>query len=261
MNPRQARRERREAGRKAKKLDLKKSRLSGNLPPSPSSLESLIAEDCPGIQPRCPSPSSQDLLPKRTAKTSLPSQPKEIGFVSQRRTGANRANSKLSTGPRTADGKLASSRNSTKHGLASGTLIIPGEDPAAFETLLNDLLEEHQPATATEDLLIQEIAQSFWLTQRAIRLQNGCFTGEGVNEKQLALFLRYQASHERCFYKALNCLIRLKKDAARDNRRFVSQPSRRPTPDLRFVSQSGVPTPIPHQFVPQKPDSYGVEAS
>jgi hypothetical protein len=150
------------------------------------------------------------------------------------RAETNRANAQCSTGPRTPEGKLASSRNSFKHGLASAQLIIPGEDPAAFEALLTDLLAEHQPANPTEQLLVLEMAQSYWLTQRAIRFQNQCFAPEGVNEKRLALFLRYQTTHERAFHKALNTMIRLKKDRARG---FVSQELADSHPEIGFVSQ------------------------
>jgi hypothetical protein len=150
------------------------------------------------------------------------------------RAETNRANSQNSTGPRTPEGKLASSRNSFKHGLASAQLIIPGEDPAAFDALLTDLLAEHQPANPTEQLLVLEMAQSYWLTQRAIRFQNQCFAPEGVNEKRLALFLRYQTTHERAFHKALNTMIRLKKDRARG---FVSQELADSHPEIGFVSQ------------------------
>jgi hypothetical protein len=131
---------------------------------------------------------------------------------------------------------LASSRNSFKHGLASAQLIIPGEGSAAFDALLTDLLAEHQPANSTEQLLILEMAQSYWLTQRAIRFQNQCFAPEGVNEKRLALFLRYQTTHERAFHKALNTLIRLKKDHTRG---FVSQELAASGPEIGFVSQKG----------------------
>jgi hypothetical protein len=151
------------------------------------------------------------------------------------RAETNRANSQNSTGPRTPEGKLASSRNSFKHGLASAQLIISGEDPAAFDALLTDLLAEHQPANPTEQLLVLEMAQSYWLTQRAIRFQNQCFAPEGVNEKRLALFLRYQATHERAFHKALNTMIRLKKDRSRA---FVSQELADSHPEkIGFVSQ------------------------
>lgn len=158
----------------------------------------------------------------------------ESGFVSQAaptpgrtRAEINRANAAHSTGPVTPEGKAASSRNSLKHGLASGTLIIPGENPADFEALLQDLLHDHQPANTTEGLLVQEMAQSYWLTQRALRLQSECFSAEGIDEKRLALFLRYQTTHERAFHKALNVLIRLQKERRRAEhtsaRGFVSQ--------------------------------------
>ena len=132
-----------------------------------------------------------------------------------------------STGPRSPEGKLASSRNSFKHGLASGQVIVPGEDSAAFEAFLDDLLAEHQPATSTEALLVQEMAQSHWLAQRAIRLQNDCFTSDGVNEKQLVLYLRYGNTYQRAFYKALATLQAVQKERTprRSWVRFAATPS------------------------------------
>ena len=58
---------------------------------------------------------------------------------------------------------------------------------------------------------MREMAQSYWLMQRATRLQNACFTNAEVDCKQLALFLRYRTTYERAFHKALNTLISLKK--------------------------------------------------
>jgi hypothetical protein len=158
------------------------------------------------------------------------------------------AHKNKSTGPRTPAGKLASSGNSLKHGLAAPRLIIPGENPSAFEALLADLLAEHQPASPTEELLVREIAQSWWLTQRALRFQNDCFTAEGVDQKRLSLFLRYQTTHERAFHKALSTLIRLKKDRARG---FVSQSAADARLDPQFVSQNAGIAAAPHQFVSQ----------
>jgi hypothetical protein len=215
MTPRQARTERRAAERKAKKIARK---------------------------------ATQHLA----ADASYVPQPGDAsnGFVSQSTTAAparteiNRANAQLSTGPRTPAGKLASSRNSLKHGLASAQLIIPGEDPAAFDALFSALLDEHQPANATEDLLVQQIAQAYWLTQRAIRFQNECFSTEGVDEKRLSLLLRYQTTYERAFHKGLTALIKLKKDRAPG---FVSQTKSH----SGFVSQNGYEHPAPNQFVMQ----------
>jgi hypothetical protein len=168
--------------------------------------------------------------------------------ISPDQLAANRANSLHSTGPKTVEGKLASSRNSLKHGLAAGQLVIPGEDPAAFETLLNELIEDRQPANIAEELLVKEMAQAYWLSQRAIRLQNECFTENGVDEKRLSLFLRYQTTYDRAFHKALDQLIRLQKERHK-LRGFVSQSDdspvllkpglkRQPTLDPGFVSQN-----------------------
>jgi hypothetical protein len=136
---------------------------------------------------------------------------------------------------------LASSRNALQHGLASGTVIIPGEDPAEFESLLQDLIAEHHPAGATEELLIQEMAQSFWLSQRALRLQNDCFTETVVDEKRLALFLRYHTTHDRAFHKALNALLKIQRERRRG---FVSHAAAGSAHENGFVSQSGAQSPV-----------------
>ena len=236
MTRHQARRERREAERKAKKAEAKRNRALA-----------MAAElDQPAVfsetTPRQP---EYDHVYEK-GHVELP-----VGFVlqnsaeSSKRAEINRRNAQRSTGPKTGEGKLASSRNSLKHGLASGEMIIPGEDPAAFEVLLHELLEEHQPSNSTEELLINQMAQSYWLMQRAIRLQNECFTDSGVDEKRLSLFLRYQATHHRAFHKALAALTTLQKGArsqATPVRGFVSKhatPEDPPKPaDLGFVSQT-----------------------
>ena len=127
------------------------------------------------------------------------------------------------TGPTSPEGKANSSGNSLTHGLASGRIIIPGEDPAEFEALLSDLIKEHAPANETEFLLVQQMAQSWWLMQRAIRLQNQAFTETRVDTHKLALFLRYQTTHERAFYRAVNSLMKLQKERRRSSPEFVSQ--------------------------------------
>lgn len=215
MTSRQARKQRREEGRKAKKAAYK------------ASLQTVAAPPAPPI-----SDLEEEFSPEFLAEA------RAIRERVARRVEANRANATHSTGPVSPLGKLASSRNSLKHGLASGTLIIPGEDRTDFESLLESLLNDHQPASSTEELLIQEMAQSWWFTQRALRLQNDCFTAEGVNEKRLALFLRYQTTHERAFHKALNTLIRLQKERRRENRGFVSQQRSSTVQEIGFVSQN-----------------------
>jgi hypothetical protein len=84
------------------------------------------------------------------------------------------------------------------------------------------------------------MAQSWWLMQRAIRIQNEAFTENRVDAHKLALFLRYQTTHERAFYKALNSLIKLQKERRKSDPEFVSQHRRHTGRETGFVSQNAV---------------------
>src|SRR6266480_2844521 len=74
-----------------------------------------------------------------------------------------------------------------------------------------DLRNEHSPMTRTEDTLVERMAQHQWLRCRAEFFESKCFDEEGdVDEKRLALFLRYCTSHERAFHKCFNELLKLR---------------------------------------------------
>jgi hypothetical protein len=94
-------------------------------------------------------------------------------------TAANQQNAQLSTGPKTEEGKAASSKNNLRHGFIGAFMILPWEKQEEFDTLLSELRAEHQPATLTETLLVEKMAQSYWLSQRAVKLQQiACFHDE-----------------------------------------------------------------------------------
>ena len=148
---------------------------------------------------------------------------------------ANQANSQYSTGPKSDAGKAASSKNNFRHGLTGPFAVLPWENQEEYTTLRNDLLTEHQPATATENILVTEMAQSYWLRQRAVTLQNLCFRSDqpaAGQPKELALYLRYQTTQDRAFYKALNQLLKLRADKRKQEIGFVSQ-GRRAADDVR----------------------------
>jgi hypothetical protein len=63
--------------------------------------------------------------------------------------------------------------------------------------------------------------QHFWLMQRAITLQDQCLELE--DDKRLGLFLRYQTTHERAYYKAMRELQNLRKEKRREEIGFESQ--------------------------------------
>jgi hypothetical protein len=148
-------------------------------------------------------------------------------------------------GPRTQAGKAASSKNSFKHGLASGRILIEGEDPAEFEALVADLEADYQPATETEALLVHDLAKFHWLADRAIRLQAEAFAASAWPEMPASLnvLIRYQTTNQRAFQTTLKSLQALQKERklaeqtdagskTKTTDQFVSQPADTGADDL-----------------------------
>jgi hypothetical protein len=136
---------------------------------------------------------------------------------------ANQINAQSSTGPRTEAGKQTSSQNNFRHGLASGQILIEGEDPAEYEALRAGFFTEYKPSTFTETALVTSMVEHLWVSRRAIRLQTEAFTAEGVDAKKLALFMRYQTAHQRAFHKCLQELLKMRKQMAQELIGFESQ--------------------------------------
>lgn len=70
---------------------------------------------------------------------------------------ANRNNAAKSTGPLTVVGKRAVGRNAIKHGIFAKELVLPHEDPEAYQDLLNQLGDELQPQGVIEQVLVERI--------------------------------------------------------------------------------------------------------
>ena len=142
---------------------------------------------------------------------------------------ANRANAQLSTGPVTPEGIAISSQNRTTHGLArhNGNFkLLPMEDPSGFEPLKQSLLDEHEPDSETELILVRTMAESHWLANRAQSLADSCFdpeTGQIADDKKFSLYLRYQTTHTRNFHKSLNDLLKLRAERRKAEIGFEAQ--------------------------------------
>ncbi len=138
---------------------------------------------------------------------------------------ANQANSQLSTGPTSEAGKAVSCKNNFRFGFTGAFTVLPWEDELDFESLRTGLLAEHKPTTQTERLLVDGMAEHYWLKQRAITLQNKCLTmlSPPEREKELALYLRYQTTNDRAFYKSLNQLLSLRAEKRKQQIGFESQ--------------------------------------
>src|SRR4051794_28099361 len=84
---------------------------------------------------------------------------------------ANIANSHLSTGPKTEQGKAASSQNSLKHGFTAQTVLLPGEDPAEYQSLTQGMTTDLAPGNTIESSLTKELIDLQWRLQRVPRLE------------------------------------------------------------------------------------------
>jgi hypothetical protein len=89
---------------------------------------------------------------------------------SDRQIKANQENARLSTGPRTPEGKARSSLNAVRHGLLARDAVLPEEDRAAHLDLLAALEEEYQPDGPTQTFLVQQLASAQWRLQRFVRI-------------------------------------------------------------------------------------------
>jgi hypothetical protein len=145
-----------------------------------------------------------------------------------------------STGPHTIAGKDRSSQNARTHGLSSLTsafVLLPGEDPKEWVELVNDLTLEFQPASRSERILVTDMAQSHLLTQRAINLQ----TSDIEDPKAFALYLRYQTTHHRAYFRALKQLMALQKARAHSGAPTIAD---HPAPDFDgTVDLDAIPRP------------------
>jgi hypothetical protein len=156
---------------------------------------------------------------------------------------ANQENAQHSTGPKTETGKAASSLNNFQHGL-TGTAFyfIHGEDPEQFDHVLTGLRSEHQPTTITESILVENMARAYWLSQRALRCQHACFSDASLTmeeqSRRLALFLRYQTTHDRAFRNALNDLLKLRSERRKAEIGFVSQKQKEAIISLRQSAEN-----------------------
>jgi hypothetical protein len=114
---------------------------------------------------------------------------------------ASRANGAKSKGPATPEGKLVSSRNSTRHGLFAENIVLEAEDTGRFIELAESLFEEHNPRTPTEKFLVENIAAARWRQWRIWGMQKVAFDHEvaspsATNDPPLRAVLAWRNSAE-----------------------------------------------------------------
>ena len=93
-------------------------------------------------------------------------------MASEKQIAANRANSQRSTGPRTPEGKAASRRNATRHGLLARAVLLEAECPRQFDAFANSYYAEYDPQTPTERGFVNEMILARWLQLRLTRFES-----------------------------------------------------------------------------------------
>jgi hypothetical protein len=105
-------------------------------------------------------------------------------MTTEKQKTANRRNAKHSTGPKTQKGKRASCMNALKHGLTGEQIVIPGEDPSAFNALKNGLIEEYSPQTTIEEELVVQCAATLWRLKRIPIFEKSIMEWSHIETKQ-----------------------------------------------------------------------------
>jgi hypothetical protein len=161
---------------------------------------------------------------------------------------ANRANTQKSTGPRTEKGKSAACMNALKHGLDAESILLPGENAADYEELVNAAYAQFDPRSPLEEQHVATLIHSDWMRRRLRRIQGKIYRAllaEGPDPIELdvavlrdsptAKLLRRVTSElstlERSYYRALKDLRAL--DTARQDMQIalLTAPPRPSHPD------------------------------
>lgn len=139
------------------------------------------------------------------------------------RQSANATNARLSTGPRTSEGKARSSENARKHGLTAAELVVGPEDRGEFEAMLADFQSGVAPEGAIQQTLFDELVSAAWNLRRIRRMKTELCAGSAtyldlLNDDEIQTKLdrleRYKSRIERTFHRSLKELKALQTNQA-----------------------------------------------
>ncbi len=137
---------------------------------------------------------------------------------SQSQIEANRANAQLSTGPRSPEGKAASSQNARTHGLTAKDMVILPHEQDDFLDLQIDLTAQIKPIGALELTAFDNLLHAAWNMRRIRRLEAQLAESgsDPLSDPNLAAqcdrYARYFGRAEKSYYRALRELRTLQAD-------------------------------------------------
>src|SRR5262245_51885044 len=126
-------------------------------------------------------------------------------MTTQLKSDTARVNGAKSQGPKTAEGRAISSRNATKHGLSSrNPVVLECENDEDYEALHQSQMEIHQPATAAERDLVDQMVVARWRILRLQRIESDILDNEMRRRKKLGK--RYRETGLAGAYASGACL-------------------------------------------------------
>ncbi len=174
-----------------------------------------------------------------------------------------RQNGAKAAGTKSPAGIQKSPKNALKHGLTCRMIVLTNESHAKFDELHQSYIETFQPANGVEMDLIDQMAASqrrlrrIWIMQTAaldLKMDQQdaeigktfnqidqatrvtvAFTTLANDEKSLDVLLRYETTFTRLYQRAMDTLMRLRRDQQRVSYRpepVTSQELRNDPPQL-----------------------------
>jgi hypothetical protein len=160
--------------------------------------------------------------------------------VSQKQIEANRANAKLSTGPRTEEGKARSAMNGFKSPITGLTAVMTNEDRIAQNEFVNAYIADCAPLGAVEIQYARTLALDNWRLNRIKSVEENIFAvGYEINpgetfsspipqiEAAFAHALTYM-SHAQILDKLSLYEARLSRNIARTTKLLAERQAQRP---------------------------------
>ena len=181
-------------------------------------------------------------------------------MTSELKSETSRANGAKSKGPKTAEGREKSSRNSLNHGFtAKKTVVLECEHKEQFQEMLGYYTVTYRPGSAVEEDLVSEMVACRWRMQRLRVIETALIDSEMDRELpegetpedpgfQLAFAFRRLVDESRAISLASRYESRLHRIHERTHRtlRELQQSRLRPTPAPIAGASEPTPAPTPH---------------
>ena len=176
--------------------------------------------------------------------TQLPYHRDNTTMATLKQIEANRLNAQKSTGPRSAEGKAASSMNALKSGIDAESHLIRGEDPDALETLTAEYYQRFRPVTPEQRHYVDTLIRDDWQLRRLAKADAQIWE----YKMETAFKLDENSPLGQSFHNASGVFIRLQRRIDAAERSYKSA-----LHELERLQSTPPPAPQPIEIAPASP--------